>query len=197
MQERKLTIAENLQKPTLKQLFKNNGTMCFNVIEILVKRFLNSFSFSTKLNAEQIKILTADTIDHFSYESLEDVVLFFKMARSGKFGVSKRGIDGNKIFGEWLPQYLELKAIEREKLITERRKKQEQNINIEAVQQTYKQVEERKQQEQKKQAQQEFIDDIVKNFDRQMLEDTIISWQTDEDLKKYVPLLKLKRKIIK
>ena len=38
---------------------------------------------------------------------------------------------------------------------------------------------------------------IIKNMDRQVLEDTIDSWLKHSEMKKYVTLLKLKRRTIK
>ncbi|MDB0600069.1 hypothetical protein PL373_02635 [Tenacibaculum maritimum] len=82
----------------------------------------NSFAFATKLTDDQIDILTVDALDKFSHESLEDILLFFKMARSGKFGTTKRGVDSNLIFGEWFPMYLDLKSRERETVIENQKK---------------------------------------------------------------------------
>ncbi len=192
MQERKLTITENLNKPILKTLFKDNGKLCFDVVKILVKRFLNAFAFTTKLTADQIDILTADTIDHFSYESLEDIVLFFKMARSGKFGVTKRGIDSNLIFGEWFPQYMELKAETKEKIYTQQKEVfNSKLVKASFVSNVYKEAILRKQREKTER----HIDHFIKDFDRQMLEDTIVSWQKDDDLREWVYYLKSKRRI--
>tara|TARA_B100000767_G_C19327200_1_gene354120 strand:- start:38 stop:259 length:222 start_codon:yes stop_codon:yes gene_type:complete len=43
----------------------------------------------------------------------------------------------------------------------------------------------------------DFIDKYTKNMDRQVLEDTIDSWLKHSEMKKYVTLLKLKRRTIK
>ena len=43
----------------------------------------------------------------------------------------------------------------------------------------------------------DFIDKYTKNMDRQVLEDTIDSWLKHSEMKKYVSLLKLKRRTIK
>lgn len=189
-----LTITNNLKKPLVQTIFKaERGQFAFTVVRVLVQRFIDSFAFTQKLNATQIDSLTVDTLEHFKCEALEDIMLFFKMARTGKFGTTKRGVDGNLLFGEWFPMYLELKAIEREAMVE--RKKQEYNADDLAkkrVAYTYQQILQ-KQQHQNAKA---YINRLTENFDRQMLEDTIISWQRDADMKHYLPLLKLKRRSI-
>jgi hypothetical protein len=190
-----LTIKGNLNKPVLKEVFKDdNGQTGFVVVRVLMTRFLDSFAFTTKLTPAQIDVLTVDALDYFSHESLEDLILFLKMARSGKFGATKRGVDSNLIFGEWFPQYTELKAIERETII---KKQQDEHksfaVKMSDVEITYKKAMERKLKRQEK----EYVDEFTKNFDRQMLEDTIDSWNRTEELKPFVHLLKKKRRTIK
>lgn len=190
-----LTIVGNLNKPVLKEVFKgDNGQAGFVVVRVLMARFLDSFAFVTKLTPAQIDVLTVDALDYFSYESLEDLILFLKMARSGKFGATKRGVDSNLIFGEWFPQYLELKSIERETII---KQKQEERkafaVKMSDVEITYRKAMERKLKKREK----EYVDEFTKNFDRQMLEDTIDSWNRTKELQPFVHLLKRKRLTIK
>jgi hypothetical protein len=118
--EMNLTITETIGKQVIRSVFKNDVESALGIITIIVTRFLNSFGFSTKHNEEQIDIISIDTLEHFSFESLEDIILFYKMARSGKFGATNRGVDSNLIFGDWLPKYLEIKSLEREKIITKK-----------------------------------------------------------------------------
>ena len=74
-------------------------------------------------------MLTIDTLEHFSYESLEDIILFFKMARTGAFGSTKKGVDSNLIYGEWFPAYLEKKAQIRETNYTTEKSNRNNNNN--------------------------------------------------------------------
>ena len=91
MIEMSLTLAESDNKAKMRSVFKGDtGQIGFSVVKVLVNRFLESFAFSTKLNDSQVEILTVDTLENFAYESLEDIILFFKMARSGKFGSAKK-----------------------------------------------------------------------------------------------------------
>ncbi len=194
--EMSLTIKDNIEKPIMKTVFKGNTELAFSMIKTLVKRFVESFGFSTKMPPAQIEMLTVDTLERFQYESIEDVILFFKMARSGKLGTTNRGVDSNLIFGEWFPKYMEMKAEERERqhqlqksnLSTEQR-----GANYEDVMKTYQKNAD-KLFEKKVAA---YVDRIVKNMDRQILEDTIVDWEKDPVRKPYVNLLKAKRRTIK
>ena len=194
--EMKLTIQQTFNSIQIRSVFNGDaGVIGFGVVKILVTRFLNSFGFSTKLQEDQIEILTVDTLEHFGYESLEDIIIFFKMARSGKFGATKRGVDSNLIFGEWYPQYLDKKAQLRQQHYEQQKNKQVSlpPITMQDVALNYRKAMLHNLQER----QSDFVDEFTKNMDRQMLEDTIISWSKDDKLKQHIDLLKFKRKTIK
>lgn len=193
--ERSLTIEKTFSKPTLRSVFKGEaGSILFSVANVLVTRFVDSFGFSNPLNDQQIEMITVDALEAFNYESLEDMVLFFKMARSGKFGTTKRGLDSNLIFGEWLPMYLDQKAQLRERQYEqEKNQRNAKPDNKNAVAITYARIEEKK----RLKKIQAHVEKITKNMDRQMLEDTILDWQKDPKKASYVELLKKKRKTIK
>ncbi len=187
-----LKIKDTLQSVAIRTVFKDNGAIGYGVANVLVNRFINSFAFSTKLDATQIEILTVDTLEHFAYDSLEDIILFFKMARTGKFGVTKKAPDSNTIFGEWLPKYLDLKSQTREQKYQEQKAISNSNLNTKFVEQYKKKQNKKKRQEQLQQA----IDDLTQNMDRQMLNDTILSWEKEKKPKHLINLLKYKRKTI-
>jgi len=193
--EMNLTLAHTLDSPNMRTVFKgDNGGIGFSVVQILVSRFIDSFGFSTKLSEAQLEVLAVDTIDNFAYESLDDIILFFKMARSGKFGTTNRGVDSNLIFGTWFPMYLEKKADLRENNYkSEKSKKSNAPVSMEDVKKSYSKIEKRNYHK-KVQA---HVDHIVETMDRQMLEDTIVDWDKDPEKKPFINLLKLKRKIIK
>lgn len=194
--ERGLTIEKSLSQPTLNTVFSgNNGSIGFAVVKVLVTRFLDSFGFSNKPSDTQIEMITVDTLDSFGYESLVDVILFFKMARSGKFGETQRGVDSNLIFGKWFPIYLDKKAEIREKKHQEFKETQKvkNTVSLEQVENTYKKALLKKLTEKR----QEFVVDFTKSMDRQMLEDTINHWDKDKELKNYVTMLKMQRRVIK
>jgi hypothetical protein len=190
-----LSIQDTFSNPTIRSVFKSdNGAIAFGVVNVLVTRFVSSFGFSTKPSDDQIESLTVDTLENFGYESLEDVILFFKMARTGKFGTTKRGVDSNLIFGEWFPSYLEKKAVLREESYEiHKNKKESKHVTIDQVQMNYRKATMASLKGKNK----KFVDDFVKDMDRQMLEDTISSWANDKELQQHVALLKSKRRIIK
>ncbi|MAX71830.1 MAG: hypothetical protein CMC76_12165 [Flavobacteriaceae bacterium] len=189
MIEMSLTLAESDNKAKMRSVFKGDtGQIGFSVVKVLVNRFLESFAFSTKLNDSQVEILTVDTLENFAYESLEDIILFFKMARSGKFGSAKKGIDSNLIFGEWFPQFMEQKSILREQ--NQPKPELRQSATDEDIFSYKKKLLQKKHKEKV----QKHVDYITKNMDRQMLEDFIIDWQKDSEKAKWVYLLKEKRK---
>jgi len=194
--EMQLSIEKTIDKPVIKSLFKNeNSQIGFTLVGILVNRFIDSFGFSTKLNETQLEILTYDTIEKFSYESLEDIVLFFKMARSGTFGTTKRGVDSNLIFGEWFPMYMEMKAEARERQQLKQKKQTEESLlSIEEVKKSYEKI---KPNNTFRDRVIVYIDKITQGMTRLELEDLIQAWSEDDQKKEYLNELKIKRLTIK
>lgn len=191
-----LTIDKAINKPVIRSLFKNeNGQIGYAVVKVLVNRFIDSFGFSTKLTETQLEILTVDTLEKFSYDSLEDIILFFKLARSGTFGTTKRGVDSNLIFGEWFPMYMEMKAEAREREYIKNKKTiTESTISIEDVKKSYEKI---KPAETFRDRVLNYIDKITEGINRLELEDLIQAWSEDEQKKEYLRELKAKRLTIK
>ena len=197
--EMNLTIVKTLNQPTIRSITKLNGALVFGATKFLVKRFTDSFGFSTKHTDSQIEMITVDALENMQFESLVDLVIFFKMCRSGKFGTTSRGLDSNLIFGTWLPMYLEKKSEIREKeyLKIKDKRTKEKNVTEEKVKSFYDREKEDREKEINKKLLQQKIDFITKDFDKQMLEDLITDWSKDEKMKLYLHLLKTKRKTIK
>lgn len=198
MIENSITLDQTIQKATIRSAFRDSPQVCYSVVNVLVTRFLKSFAFATKLDPSQIEILTVDTLEYFAYESLEDVILFFKMGRTGRLGTAKKGIDSNLIFGEWLPKYLEQKSEARERE-TSRQKTAHTAIVVDPkkIDEVYQAAAAKKAEEAKVVKVKAYIEKITKDMDRQMLEDTIIDWDKDPLKRPYLDLLKRKRKTIK
>lgn len=194
-----LSISDTLKKPIMKDVFKGElAEVSFEVVGVLVEKFLNSFAFSTKLGEAQIDEFTAHTLENFSHESLDDIILFFKMASSGKFGETNRGVDANLVFGKWFPIYMDLKALERKKVHDDQKNKRSENIvSIEAINKIYANVQREKIYREKVRKAKLFVDKVSKDFDKQMLEDTITEWSKDSKKDYYTNLLKKKRRTIK
>jgi hypothetical protein len=105
--ERSLTIEKCVSAPLLinqkaseKELIKS--------IFLIVKRFNDLVNVGKKLNEDQMIALSADLFERFGGESLEDIMLFFKMARSGEFGDLYR-LDSIVILS-WVNKYLDKKT---------------------------------------------------------------------------------------
>jgi hypothetical protein len=199
MLEMSLKMTDTINLPAIRSVFKdNNGQIGFSVVKVLVKRFMESFGFSTKPSELMIETITVDCLDKFSYESLNDIIIFFKMARSGTFGNTDRGVDSNLIFGKWLPMYLDKKSERREDLlIAEKNKMNENLVSIHEVKKSYNILQKEQLKKDYNIKVQKRIDEITKDFDRQMLEDLIFEWEKDPTKKQFLNILKKKRKIIK
>jgi len=194
-----LSINNTFSRPTMRSVFKDElASISYGVVKILCTRFINSFAFSSKLTPEQIGMLTVDTLESFAYESLEDVIIFFKMARSGKFGNTKRSVDSNLIYGEWCPMYLKKKSQIREDNYNEKKNSDKtENITVAQVKSSYQKYQHHKIIRERKIDAQIFVDKISKEFDKQMLEDTILEWSKDPKKDYYNKLVKKKRQYIK
>ena len=195
--EMNLSISKTFESPTIRSVFKGeNGQIGYSVVNILVKRFMDSFGFATKMSDTQIEVLTVDTLEKFSFETLDDIILFFKMARTGKFGSTMRGVDSNLIYGEWYPMYLEFKAEEREKI--HQREKLELTKNTLSIDDVHKAYDKIKNSGQKYWDKvQDRINEITDGFDRQQLENLISQWEKDESKGKFMHILKKKRLEVK
>jgi hypothetical protein len=194
--EMQLTIQQTFDKALIKSVFKGEaGQIGFSVVNVLVTRFIDSFGFSTKLNPTQIETLTVDILENFQYETLEDIIIFLKMARTGKFGSTGRGVDSNLILGDWFPKYLDKKAEIREQ--NYQVEKTQFINNNSAVDLYYKNIQKKKEQKKIFDNMISDIDKMVLNMDRTMLEETILDWSKKDEMKPYLDYLKRKRLIIK
>lgn len=72
-----------------------------------------------ELEKLQIKILAGDLYDIFKTDTIEDIILMFKMARKGEFG--KLYKFDTMTISDWAQTYLEKKSEERENLYHERK----------------------------------------------------------------------------
>ena len=176
---------------------EQEGTVAFGVVEVLINRFIESFGFSTKPNKSIIDSMVIDALTKFQYETLDDLIIFLKMCRQGDFGTTHKGIDSNLVFGDWMPQYLSLKAEKREQIYQREKSAQSKHDSNNAVELYYAKLRREKAQKLKEQQMKSEIDEMVKSMDKQMLEDTILDWEKKEDMNAYLPYLKTKRQVVK
>jgi len=109
--ERKLTVKQCLSTPLLIN-HKSQESEFIKSIFVIVKRFNDLINVGKKMNENQMIALSADLFERFSSESLEDILLFFKMARQGDFGDIYR-LDSIVILS-WIEKYFDLKITARE-----------------------------------------------------------------------------------
>ncbi len=114
--ESDLTISKAMNGVNLKKL--SNQIEKRNVIKAiayLAARLSENFNVGKKFTDEQSSLMAIDLFEIFGYETLEDVVLMFKYARQGRIGDGKDfKLDSQTVFHKWVPEYLEMKSIERE-----------------------------------------------------------------------------------
>ncbi len=194
--ETRLKIADVFEQPLMRSVFKTDAEalVSFGVVSLIVNRFLESFGFSNKPTQAIIDTMVIDAISKFDYETLDDLIIFFKMCRQGDFGSTGRGLDSNLVFGEYLPKYLEIKADKRERYIDVKKPTTEENN---AVAQYYAKIKREKAFKEKRAQIESEIDAMVKNMTRPELETTITEWSTKEEMKPYLDYLKRKRQFIK
>ncbi|MEM1337292.1 MAG: hypothetical protein AAGF96_06055 [Bacteroidota bacterium] len=114
--ESELTVSSAMNSSHLMKLTPIIGKKnIVKAITYLTLRLAESFNMKGKFNETQAAILAIDLFDIFQYETLEDVVLMYKLARQGKIGDGMDfKLDGQTVLHKWVPAFLELKAIERE-----------------------------------------------------------------------------------
>lgn len=197
MIEMEVKIETNISKPNVRFVFKGeSGQIGFSVVRVLVSRFMESFGFATKMSDVQLDTLTVDTLENMQNESLEDIILFFKLARTGKFGATMRGVDSNLIYGDWFPKYLELKAEAREKAyLKEKELYKDDKLTTEDVKRAYAKLKEKENTFVDKVI--AYVEKITEGINREQLEKLIEEWMNDPQKKPYVYHLNKKRLTIK
>lgn len=199
--EKNLSLSHAIDGTKLKKLEKSVGEIgTITAICYLLNRFNSNFNVGKSLSQTQSALLAADIVEKYPFETIEDVVLMLKQVRQGIIGDGKDyKLDGQNILAKWFPEYLEKKYIEFERI-----KKQElQNIKTDMntddhpVMQFYAKRRAEKARKEKDVKIKLEIDEMVKSMDRQMLEDTISSWEKQEEMKPFIDYLKRKRSIVK
>lgn len=195
--EKNLTISNAIDGTKIKSLEKSVGEInTITAICYLLNRFNANFNVGRSLTTQQSALLASDIVEKYPYETIEDIVLMLKQVRQGIIGDGKDyKLDGQNVLAKWMPEYLDKKYIEVERL-HKLVKKEEQNSES-AVEIFYRKRREQKAREDQTKKMHLEIDEMAKYMDRQMLEDTIIDWETKPELSPYLDYLKRKRKTIK
>ena len=194
--EKNLSIVKAINGTHLKKLENTIGEINTIVaICYLLNRFNSNFNVGKSLTSEQSAMIASDIVEKYPYETIEDVVLMLKQVRQGIIGDGKDfKLDGQNILAKWFPQYLDNKYAEVER---QNKKVKDENLGANAVEEFYRKEAEKKRKAQKEKEVKDQIDQMTSVMDRQMLEDTITSWENDKVSKVYLDYLKQKRKLIK
>lgn len=113
--EQSLSVKDVFKKP----LVRDSGDKV-SVIEQIV-RVVEYFLQATgkEMDSFQIQIIAGDLYDKFGTDSIEDIILMFKLARTGEFGRVYK-VDTFTVM-DWANAYLERKSITREALISKKK----------------------------------------------------------------------------
>lgn len=86
-----------------------------------------AMSLGITMSKAQVKILCDDIYDVYKYDSVEDIQQCLKKARQGQYDLAhfKRDVISMPLFRHWMKQHLEEKAQHRERIITDRKTKQD------------------------------------------------------------------------
>ncbi len=115
--ESNLTIAKAMQGTHLRKVKEEIGTIqTITAITALVLRQKDFFNVKGNINQSQAATIAGDLLEIFGYETIEDIVMMFKMARQGQIGEKVWKLDTDTIFNQWVPAYMDLKSQEREKM---------------------------------------------------------------------------------
>lgn len=111
-----MTVAKALESISITKLSKRLGKAnIVKAIVYLLLRLSENFNVGQKFSNEQAAIVANDLFDVFGYETLDDVLMMLKLARQGQIGQGHDyKLDGQTVMRKWIPDYLALKAQERE-----------------------------------------------------------------------------------
>ena len=113
--EKDLTLQKSMTGTSLARIEKKVSTGdLVRTIVFLIERAVDFFNVKSTLNSSQILLMAVDFLEVYKHETIEDIVMMFKMVRQGKIGDKIFYLDSHVIMNEWMPQYLNFKAQQRE-----------------------------------------------------------------------------------
>lgn len=129
--EQSISIQQTLTSPLLKKITNDIHSLrqTGRLISAIIERYAMQLNTHKEVDSRQFTVMALDLIELFANETLEDIILLFKYARNGKYGYRAR-FDISVVM-EWVPQYLEYKAIAREEMI--QKQKAERDLNQERI----------------------------------------------------------------
>lgn len=122
-----LTITKCMDLPSVYEVAKSlPAKVILKSIREIVLNTAKTFKFSENMDLSQATILASDLLRYFKNESIEDIVLMFKMIRRGELGSGKGRLDHDIIFNVFVPAYFDKKAEIRERQIRNEQSKYNQ-----------------------------------------------------------------------
>lgn len=117
--EQSLTIKDSIKTG---ELIMKQGAKYEVVIEIIkIIEFYLKIT-GKELEGYQVQILAGDLYDKFRTDTVEDIILFFKMIRTGDLGKLKYYDNFHDKIMSYVPQFFQYKSEQREKMIEAKKK---------------------------------------------------------------------------
>lgn len=119
--EQSLTVKESLKSG---ELIASQGSKMDIIVEII--KIIEFYLEVTgkKLEHYQTRVLAGDLYDKFRNDTLEDLILLFKMIRTGDLGKPPYTDNFHEKIMSYVPLFFDFKSVERERLIKIRKRKQ-------------------------------------------------------------------------
>ena len=115
------TLVKLEQNLTIERSLSDGKLMIYEGKKLdLIREIIRVVEFFLKVTGKemedfQVQILAGDLYEKFKYDTLEDVILMFKMARQGDFGKVYK-LDNFEVM-DWANRYLTKKSEERERIL--------------------------------------------------------------------------------
>lgn len=124
--EQSLTITDSIKSG---ELIVSQGSKLDIVKEIIkiVEFYLEIVG--KKMEKYQIQILSGDLYDKFRNDTLEDIILMFKMIRTGDLGKPPYSESFHEKVMSYVPMFFDHKSAERERLIEIKKRERRKSIN--------------------------------------------------------------------
>lgn len=128
-------IAKIEQSLTIKESIKNGELIASQGKKLdIVKEIIKIVEFyleitGKKLENYQIKILAGDLYDKFRNDTLEDLILMFKMIRTGDLGKPPYTDNFHEKIMSYIPLFFDHKSAERERLIDIKKRERNKAVN--------------------------------------------------------------------
>lgn len=119
--EQSLTVKDSLKSG---ELIVSQGSKMDIIVEII--KIIEFYLEVTgkKLEHYQTRVLAGDLYDKFRNDTLEDLILLFKMIRTGDLGKPPYTDNFHEKIMSYVPLFFDFKSVERERLIKIRKRKQ-------------------------------------------------------------------------